>query len=483
MDFFNIHKDNSILLFFIKVLLVLILFGVKFSMITAQSVPSKIQFAGMKLKITEDARKKIQVDVNTITKSKTYFKRITKRADLYFPIIERIFKEKGIPDDFKFLALQESNLISDAISSSDAVGFWQFKKESAIEVGLRIDDTVDERMNIVASTYGASKYLYRNNFFFNNWIFTLLSYNLGMSGAKNEVNLKYTGAKKMEINKKTHWYIIRFLAYKIAFEYVVGKYHMSYTGGEKEHSPDKNLETTLILLDFKTSNKTLSEIAEKTNIQLKDLKLYNKWLKVSKIPGDTVYTVLLPVKDEQNVLAKLYELNLENENIGNDETMKGKNDELIKSSNNGKNTGKIVPDTLVSSENSTDEIDKSDNSTIKNESILLTSNTLRAIFAGKDDNCVRLANKGGITINQFLKYNEILAFDEIIEGQIYYLQPKRYKALVPFHTVLEGETLWGISQQYGVKIRSIRTKNSIKKGEKPEIGEVLWLKNVKPVDN
>ena len=67
------------------------------------------------------------------------------RMLLYFPIIERIFKEEGVPEDFETLAIQESGLISDAVSSADAVGFWQFKDFTAQEVGLRVDKRIDER--------------------------------------------------------------------------------------------------------------------------------------------------------------------------------------------------------------------------------------------------------------------------------------------------------------------------------------------------
>ncbi|MCH8318022.1 MAG: LysM peptidoglycan-binding domain-containing protein [Bacteroidetes bacterium] len=443
----------------------------------AQEVPSKMEFAGMRLKITEGARKKIQADVDRLTRSKTFVKKIASRADLYFPIIERIFKEKGIPNDFKFLSLQESSLISDAVSSSNAVGFWQFKKESAIEVGLRIDDIMDERMNIVASTYGASRYLLRNNFFFKNWIFALLSYNLGLYGAKDIINLKYVGAQKMEINKKTHWYVIRFLAYKIAF----GPHLASPRGGEGGAS-------SFFLLDFKMTNITLKEIAEETDIPLEDLKLYNKWLKVPKIPVDTVYAVLLPVKDEQKVLAKLYELNQKEKYEGKEEGINEAKNEPGQDTNSVSENNEIPPDTLVSPVVDTGTASlysqgKTGDSTTDHVPILLTSNGLKAIQANKDDNFARLAMQGGLTTERLLKYNELRTFDEIIAGNIYYLQPKNTKAIVSHHTVKEGETLWGISQQYGVKLSAIRAKNGLKKGEMPEVGEVLWLRNVKPVDS
>ena len=160
-------------------------------------VPSHFFFADLKIKLTDRAREEIQEDVNALTRSQKYFRAKVNRANLYLPIIERILKEEKVPDDFKYLCIQESALIPDAVSSSNAVGFWQFKKPTGQEVGLRIDSWIDERMNIVSSTRAASTYLKTNNSHFDNWIYALLSYNTGLSGAQKLVQPKHFGAKKM----------------------------------------------------------------------------------------------------------------------------------------------------------------------------------------------------------------------------------------------------------------------------------------------
>src|SRR5690606_10078578 len=98
-------------------------------------------------------------DVDALTRYAKSFEVKVQRARTYFPIIERIFAEEDVPDDFKYLVIQESALIADAVSVSNAVGFWQFKDFTAIEMGLRVDKTVDERMNIVSSSRAAARYL------------------------------------------------------------------------------------------------------------------------------------------------------------------------------------------------------------------------------------------------------------------------------------------------------------------------------------
>src|SRR5690606_12591584 len=106
----------------------------------------------------------------------------------------------------------------DAVSTSNAVGFWQFKDFTAIEMGLRIDRDIDERLNITASSRAAARYLKKNNEFFDNWIFALQAYQMGAGGVMRSVKDTQAGASRKEITGKTYWYVTQFLAHKIAFQ-------------------------------------------------------------------------------------------------------------------------------------------------------------------------------------------------------------------------------------------------------------------------
>ena len=115
-------------------------------------VPKTIQFADMTLRLNDQARREIQLDVDALYRSPNYFQIKLDRVNLYMPTIERVLREQGVPDDLKYLVIQESSLIPDAVSTSNAVGFWQFKKGTAEEVFMRVDNQIDERKNIVSST-------------------------------------------------------------------------------------------------------------------------------------------------------------------------------------------------------------------------------------------------------------------------------------------------------------------------------------------
>ncbi len=196
----------------------LVFFGVAASYAQTPEVPHKIHFAGMVLTIRDDARREIQKDVDALTKHKRYFDMNVERARTYFPIMEKIFKEEQLPEDFKYLALQESSLTPDAVSVSNAVGFWQFKDYTAQEMGMRVDIQIDERLNIVSATHGAARYIKQNNWRFNNWVLALQAYQMGAGGVERSLGDKYNGDSHMEITSETYWYVKKYLAHKVAFE-------------------------------------------------------------------------------------------------------------------------------------------------------------------------------------------------------------------------------------------------------------------------
>lgn len=417
---------------------------------TSPRVPNTMEFAGIKLMINEAARKQIQDDVDALHRNQTYFSKKVEKVDMYFPIIERVFREENVPEDFKYLAIQESALISDAVSSSNAVGFWQFKEVTAREVGLRVDRHIDERMNITASSYGAAKYLKKNNFFFDNWVYALLAYNTGPGGAKKHVEQKYMGASKMTINRQTHWYVKKFLAHKIAFEDAIGK----------------NSNSNTKLYEYKeVQNKSLKQISEYFRIDYQLLSEYNKWIKRGSIPADKSYTVVLPVSSNDS-----YAINLLNPSE--------------------RNNIKVATRPKIVFENNYKPVSEFNFKESTKYPIVKTSfitkkvkiNGIPGFIASSNDKLSTVTIDHGITQKKFLKYNEITSSEEIIEGQVYYLKPKKSKAKIHYHVVLPGESAWSISQKYGIKLKKLLSKNRMYKEKQIEAGMVVWMRFIRPAD-
>ena len=400
-------------------------------------VTKEVDFGNMKLVLSRNVIAEIQQQVNSLTSSPKYYQMKVDRMLLYFPVIERVFKEEGVPEDFKYLAIQESGLVSDAVSSADAVGFWQFKDFTAREVGLRVDKQIDERKNIVASSRGAATYLKRHNFLVDNWVYAMSAYQAGMGGARKYMNKSNYGARKLEINSSTHWYVKKFIAHKIAFQ---------------DRINDKHSQN-LSLIEFKKgANKNLNWIAKEFELDVDLIKTYNKWIRTGEIPEDKTYVVLIPT--QQKVKNKtLSEVVVENESKP-----------AVERTNIEK---KIYPFEMVPG---LSEVNS------KN----LKFNNLKVILSGNSNNLNSLAAEAGISIKLLIKYNDLNPQDPIKANTIYYLESKKSKSQIGFHVVENSETLWSISQKYALRLNKLKTMNRITSNEKIEIDRVLYLNAKRP---
>lgn len=85
---------------------------------------------------------------------------------------------------------------------------------------------------------------------------------------------------------------------------------------------------------------------------------------------------------------------------------------------------------------------------------------------------------------EIIRYNEIEGDFFPEAGQMLYLQPKRDKAEPgkETHTVMEGESLYNISQKYGVKLNKLYEYNRITEGDEPVAGQKVWLRSIRPVN-
>ncbi len=83
--------------------------------------------------------------------------------------------------------------------------------------------------------------------------------------------------------------------------------------------------------------------------------------------------------------------------------------------------------------------------------------------------------------NELDRYNELDPAEPLREGEILYLQPKRNRAGrgSDIHRVEEGETMWDISQAYGVKLEKLYQKNHMAPGTQPEAGDTIYLRKKK----
>jgi LysM repeat protein len=115
---------------------------------------------------------------------------------------------------------------------------------------------------------------------------------------------------------------------------------------------------------------------------------------------------------------------------------------------------------------------------------VLDNNRIQYIIAKEGDTHESLEKEFQLLRWELAKYNELPADFSITPGQILFLQPKRDKADVrfEFHTAESGETMYSISQKYGIKLKSLLNMNRMKIGKELLPGQKIWLRSIKPVD-
>lgn len=405
-------------------------------------VPNSVQFGGLIVKLDNGARRIIETDIRSLMANKRFWEDKMDRAVLYFPILEAILIEEEVPIDFKYLAVQESSLTPDAVSSSNAVGFWQFKQETARELNLRVDNQIDERKNIAASTHGAARYLKRSNQQFNNWVSSLYSYYLGMGGISKLVPANWAYAREVTLDARTDRYVLRFFAHKIALE----------AGMERHRTANP-----IVLMEYpRARGRNFEAIAREFNLDPLELRRYNRWVESDQIPADRDYALVLPV--QLSDITKIREkLAIVRQDTGNGVD--------YASADIGFPVLRKASVQLKG----------------RNDPVFYEINGLPGVMARPGDKASDLAKASKISTSAFLKYNDLSSRDPLVPGDVYYLAMKNKKAMVPFHTARENETIRNISQIYGIRIKDLTKYNRISsRNMRLQKGRVMWLMKKRP---
>jgi len=235
--------------------------------------PSKIDFAGEAAPLNlYDVRERLdrEMNVNTYWQSQTLF--YIKRASRWFPVIEPILKQNGIPDDFKYVAVAESGLMN-SISNMQAVGFWQFVEATGKENNLVINDEVDERYSVEKSTEAACRFFNNAKIQFGSWTLAAAAFNMGTVALQSQVDRQQEhNFYDLLLNDETFRYVFRILAIKEIMEHKTAYgFHLD----KKDlYAP---LQYSTVSVDKPVTD--WATWAHDHNTNYKNLKLLNPWLR------------------------------------------------------------------------------------------------------------------------------------------------------------------------------------------------------------
>lgn len=240
-----------------------------------------------------DVRQRLDAEIlkNVYSHSSTIL--FVERANAYFPIIEPILKEEGVPSDLKYLAVAESGL-APVVSSADARGVWQFMKATATSFNLEVNEDVDERYHVEKATRAACKYLKKEKQKLGSWILAMAAYNGGSSRISEQ--LASQRAKSFfDLNlmaDETMRYPFRIMAIKEVMENL-DEYDYEI---EQEHLYEPLTDYQLVEVSGPVPS--WGDFARGNGVSYRQLKVYNPWLvsgKLANKEGKT-YTIKLPAE-------------------------------------------------------------------------------------------------------------------------------------------------------------------------------------------
>lgn len=212
------------------------------------------------------------------------------------PTLRLMMAEQGIPQEFLFLAMAESEFSVRAYSPKKASGIWQLMPNTAKELGLQINDYIDERRDSIKSTRAAIKYLKYLKEVTGEWYLAAIAYNCGIGRLQKAI--KKAGTKDLEtlldpeksyLPRETRHYIRMILGMSLAFNNAD-----LLKNQNREYFLNRGAGSTIAGVDVDAGTPLL-EIAKSIGLSLNDLKKYNKQFKYDFLPpGKGRYTVYIP---------------------------------------------------------------------------------------------------------------------------------------------------------------------------------------------
>lgn len=259
---------------------------------SAPRPPKSVSFAGELISIdTEDRYERMDRELMAFTYSHTSSMLMLKRAGKYFPVIEPILREYGLPDDLKYFAVIESTLDPGVVSPAGAAGLWQFMPATARQYGLEVSATVDERFSVEKETEAACKYLKAAYARFGDWMTVAASYNAGTGAISKKLEEQVqSSAMELWMVQETSRYMYRLLAAKMLFENPAQ--FGFYLNAEDRYKPVGISDT----VEVSESIDNLALFALEHGTTYAALKRANLWLRDRKLdnPSKKKYYIVIP---------------------------------------------------------------------------------------------------------------------------------------------------------------------------------------------
>lgn len=387
-------------------------------------------------------------------------------------LIEQILSNEGVPREVAALVWIESDFRIGCYSRMGAAGPWQLMPTTGRELGLKIDDTVDERYSWVASTRAAARYLRHLHNIFDDWSLAIAAYNCGPG--RVQAGLRQGGSTfgEIELPGETDAFVPRFASAAEAYVQV-------------------ELESDGLAVIWVPADFDLRLLAVETGMDIDDLMELNRSYLLERTPADKdAWEIVVPVDFAGNAFNAAWSMDPRRYMVRTGDTWEGIAGSLGVSPQvlMGMNpAGSLQPGAYI-------DIPESQREPVNAgyaENPQYMSYTVRM-----GDTLSEIAASVGVSSREVAQWNEMSPDDLIFPGDVLLLRRASGTGVtvepeVPAlpaeteinivsgggrltHTVVEGDTLWDLAIRYGVSIEQIMHLNSLE-GSFLSLGEVLVI--------
>lgn len=355
-----------------------------------------------------------------INRDKERFVRHLENGEKYRTLIKRVFREYGLPEDLFYVGLIESGFNIHIQSHAAAVGPWQFIAGTATRYGMRVENQIDERRNIIKSTEAAAKYFQDLYNIFGSWELALCAYNAGEYRIINAIRRGKTRSYKELVDKKLIPRETIYYVPKVAAARDISKARQDYGISVKKRKDE--FYTNAQLVDVKR-NFTLKEVSKVAGIDMSILEALNpdfRWKEMSA-SGNRPIRLAIPNKYTQKV---------------------------TKNFDQGTRTRYTASSSSVNSSNVT-------NYRVK-----------------RGDHLIGISRRFGVSVNEIKRLNGLRS-NRIYAGQNLKVSSSNQGEATRYR-VQRGDSLISIGRRFNVSVQDIRSANNLR-GSRILVGQNLTI--------
>lgn len=355
-----------------KILLIIFIFAIGLLGNDIETNQSKVlKDFGLDARILKENSFKSIYDQYSSSSKIKYYNNILKKSSLNVQIVRELIETRNMPQQIFFIPLLESSYVNQSKNKSGPSGLWQIMPQTAKTLKLRVDEQIDERLDLIKSTNAAGNYLKRYYKIFNRWYLAIIAYNAGegrvISGIARASLDKYLDENPSKHNDPTikvyKNYIAEYQKTKKGMSnlYIVYERYLEYfdymyliKNNNRDYLPKGSVNYINKLLAFsllanKNSFKSmdvksrydleqvkaprgleLKSLANAVDMNYNEFKNINKHIKKEKLPSDSKF---------YNIYIPHYKLDVYNQKVANinpsiQNNVKNNNIKDIKSNNN-----------------------------------------------------------------------------------------------------------------------------------------------------